>query len=50
MSKQKGFAPIIAIILAVIIIAGGAYLYTKNQTVTPATNLEAKPPSGWKTQ
>ncbi|MBI2100374.1 MAG: hypothetical protein HYT48_03505 [Candidatus Vogelbacteria bacterium] len=52
MNKKQGFAPIAAIIIVLAVIAGGAYLYTKNKTVVPATNLEAKPPSetsNWQT-
>ncbi|MBI2100236.1 MAG: hypothetical protein HYT48_02780 [Candidatus Vogelbacteria bacterium] len=52
MQTSKGFSLILALVIIVAVLAGGAYLYTKNKTVVPASNLEAKPPSetaNWKT-
>ncbi len=45
MQTSKGFSLILALVIIVAVLAGGAYLYTKNKTVVPASNLEAKPPS-----
>lgn len=41
-TKHRGFAPILAIILAVIIIGGGIYLYQNNQEKKEATEIEAQ--------